>query len=56
MQLRYRVNFYDIALKKNIEVQFRADTEKKAINRVEEILKEKKYFNPGLYEMEEGEF
>lgn len=56
MLLKYRLNFYDMELKKNIEVQFEADTEKKAINKVEEILKGKKYCNPGLYEMREGEF
>ncbi|MBU5269425.1 hypothetical protein ACIR03_02535 [Clostridium cochlearium] len=53
---RYRLNYYDTELKKNIEVQFETDTENKAINKGKKILDKKKYRNPGLYEMGEGEF
>lgn len=56
MQLKYRLNFYDVDLNKNIEVQFVEETEAKAINRAKKILVKKDFRNPGLYEMREGEF
>lgn len=56
MQLRYRLNFYDVDIKKNIELQFEVETETKAIKHAKKILTKKDFRYPRLYEVEEGEF